>query len=291
MAAACSSCGAALAPGDAACALCGTPVTASDVEAAEQVASGPPCPRCDHRPPAGSRFCNACGLALDTAPAPLAAPTGPSGERPSSAAGRRGLAVAGVGALLVVGLYGLTVWSSRPAPASDLDVPDTDATGIAAAAPIPLETPPLPDSLQAAADAYAARATAEGWYESGRYYLTAAFGAVQSDPESSVQWARRAVADFDKSLALEDDPRVRVALAEAATFDPSDPMRPVQELQAVLEADPDNLDALFLLGERRLMIGRVGPAREAFERILEVAPPGDPLRQRAQLALANAPAE
>ena len=273
MADACSSCGAALDPDDPACALCGTP--------ADALGAAAPCPRCDHRPPVGSRYCNACGLELgDARPDPVAQPVvvppETSSRRPSSAAGRRGLAVVGVGALLVVGLYGLTVWSSRPAPSSELDDPDTDALGVGPASPIPTDTPPLPDSLQTAADAFAAENTADGWYESGRYYLTAAFGAVQADPQSSVQWARRAVADFDKSLALADDPRVRVALAEAATFDPSDPMRPVQELQAVLAVEPDNLDALFLLGERRLMIGRTGPAREAFERILEVAPGRQP---------------
>ena len=194
----------------------------------------------------------------------------------------------GAGVLAVVALYGLTVWSDRQAPAAGLDQPDPVAD-LGPADAIPDGAPALPDSLQAAADAFAAQNTPGGWYESGRYYLTAAFGAVQTDPESSVRWARRAMADFEKSLALDDDPQVRVALAEAATFDPSDPMRPIQELRAVLEADPDNLDATFLLGERRLMIGRTEQARESFVRVLELAPADAPVRERAEAALASLP--
>lgn len=290
--AACDSCGAALGPDDAVCALCGTP--AETPAPATGGAEGPACPRCGHHPPVGSRFCNACGLELERPPAeppPAAVPADGPAPRASSAAGKRGLALVGVGVAAVVVLYGMTLWSNRPAPASELDVPDTDATSIGEAAPIPDGAPPLPDTLQAAADQFAARGTPEGWYESGRYYLTAAFGSVQSDPESSVRWARRAIDDFEQSLALRDDPQVRVALAEAATFDPSDPMRPIQELRTILETDPDNLDATFLLGERRLMIGRVDQARESFERVLALAPAGSAVRERAESALASIPAE
>lgn len=289
MADSCTSCGAALADGADACELCGTPTrVAAPERAILRDQTGATCSQCGNVSPPGSRFCNVCGSALEDTlpPAPVR-----SGERPPSEVGRRALVVIGAGVLAVVGLYGLTLLSDRQAPAADLDTPDTDATSIAEAAPIPPGAPPLPDSLQAAADQFASQGTAEGWYESARYYLTAAFGAIQTDPESSVRWARRAIEDFDKSLEIEESPRVRVALAEAATFDPSDPMRPIQELQTVLEADPDNVDATFLLGERRLMIGRTGPARESFERVLELAPPGSPVRQRAEAALASIPAE
>ncbi len=299
MATSCDSCGAALDPDDSACALCGTPApgAAPAVPDPDSPAASAPCPHCGHRSPPGSRFCNACGRALDPAP-PGAAPPAPpvatraqASARPPSTVGRRGLAVVGAGVAVVVALYGLTLWSGRPAPASELDVPDTDATSVGPAAPIPEGTPPLPDSLQVAADRFAAQGSPEGWYESGRYYLTAAFGTVQTDPQSSVQWARRAIADFEQSLELRENPQVRVALAEAATFDPADPMRPIQELRAVLDADPNNLDATFLLGERRLMIGRVDSARVAFERVLALAPPGSAVRDRAESALASIPAE
>lgn len=284
---ACASCGASLAPDAAVCDLCGTPAgTAPPADApavGAPAASTAACPVCGHANPVGSRFCNACGAEL-LAAAPTPAPAAPpSGERPPSDAGKRGLVVVGVGLLVVVALYGLTLLSPRdapaPAPADDPEVGE--------AAPIPPGAPPLPDSLQTAADRFAAEGTAAGWYESGRYYLTAAFNTVQTDPTSSVRWARRAIEDFERSLAIEESPQVRVALAEAATFDPADPMRPIQELRAVLDADPDNLDATFLLAERRMMIGRVDSARAAFERILEIAPPGAPVRQRAEAALAQ----
>lgn len=278
---ACDSCGAALTPGAATCDLCGTPVGASAPVAMPDEGSGPACERCGHHSPPGSRFCNACGAPVAAAPPPVPPA---EGTRPSSAAGRRGLVVVGVGLAVVVALYGLTLLSPRPTPEPD---PAPEAAAVGEAAPIPEGAPPLPDTLQAAADRFAGLATAEGWYESGRYYLTAAFNAVQADPTSSVRWARRAIADFERSLALEEAPHVRVALAEAATFDPADPMRPIQELQTVLAADPDNLDATFLLAERRLMIGRVDSARAAFERIVALAPPGAPVRQRAEEALAT----
>jgi cytochrome c-type biogenesis protein CcmH/NrfG len=79
---------------------------------------------------------------------------------------------------------------------------------------------------------------------------------------------------------------VRFALAEASQFDPSDPMRPVTELQAVLNADPSHVGANFLLGERRFLIGRIDSARVSLQRVLALAPEGDPIRARAQEVLA-----
>ena len=293
---ACDSCGASVPSGAAVCDLCGTPVTTTPLEGTpspDHAQSGPgnACPHCGHVAPAGSRFCNACGEPLPTdAEDAVVLPPASNGTptvRPSSDAGRRALAVVGIGAGLVIGLYLLTVFAPRPEPAPPAD-PQAE---IGQAAPIPDGAPPLADSLQTPADQFAALGTADGWYESGRYYLTAAFQSVQTDPTSSVRWARRAIEDFEKSLALAEDPRVRVALAEAATFDPADPMRPIQELRTVLETDPDNLDATYLLAQRRLMIGRVDSARVALERILELAPPGTPVRERAEQDLATIDSE
>ncbi len=266
---------------DEACDLCGTPAASSATEPAPVASAGGFCTQCGQPIPPGARFCSQCGEPVTSTETPATPPPSrAAAERPSSAVGKQAFIVTGIGIAVVVALYAMTLLgsSSEPAPPSTPDVGE--------AAAIPDGAPVLPDTLQAAADRFAALDTAEGWYESGRYYLTAAFSTVQSDPTSSVRWARRAITDFERSLEIEEVPRVRVALAEAATFDPSNPMRPVQELQAVLEADPQNVDATFLLGERRLMIGRVDSARAAFERVLSLAPADAPIRARAQEALA-----
>ena len=285
---ACASCGAAVRDGAAVCDLCGTPVAqTADPDDAE---GGAVCARCGHANPPEARFCNRCGEplaaraeALQRKP-PRPAPAGEPAARASSAGAKRAFVVAGLGVLAVVALYGATLLSADdPAPVAEAATGGAQDVGPAEA--VPEGAPPLPDSLQAAADAFAAEGTGAGWYESGRYYLTAAFNAAGSDPTASVQWARRAIADFEKSLEQGESADVRVALAEAAAFDPSNPMRPVVELQAALEADPRNVPAHFLMGERRFLIGRLDSARASFERVLELAPPGDPLRERARTAL------
>ena len=280
--ASCASCGAALRPGADVCDLCGTPVVGAEPDEADGPASGASrCARCGHAAPDGSAYCNRCGAALhDTLASPV-----PRTARPPSTVGRRAFAVAGIGLGVVVGLYAITLWSGREEAPS----PPAAEQAVGPAQEIPAGAPPLPDTLQAAADRFAAEGTPSGWYESGRYYLTAAFEARQTDPTSSVRWARRAIQDFEQSLGLEENPDVRFALAEAAAFDPSDPMRPVQELQSVLTADPAHVGATLMMGERRLLIGRVDSARAAFERVIDLTPPGDPLRQRAQDALASMP--
>ncbi|HEX8299280.1 MAG TPA: hypothetical protein VF594_08995 [Rubricoccaceae bacterium] len=186
----------------------------------------------------------------------------------------------GAGIAVVIALYAISTLSSRtPAAEPTAATPPGPAAGAPAVPDGP--TPPLADSLQRAADALEAQNSASGWYEAGRYYLTAGFDAQQAGDAQGVLWVRRAVADFEKSLALAEDPNVRFALAEASQFDPADPMRPVVELRALLAANPDHVGGNFLLGERRMLIGRLDSARVSFERVVALAPAGDPLRQRA----------
>ncbi|GAB5535716.1 MAG: hypothetical protein Rubg2KO_19650 [Rubricoccaceae bacterium] len=196
----------------------------------------------------------------------------------------------GAGLAVVVGLYAITLWSEsrapEPTPAETAELP--------AAAPIPDgPTPPLPEANQAQVDALEGANTAEGWYEAGRFYLTAAFEVRETNPTQSAQWARRAIADFEQSLAVQEDPDVRLALAEALRFDPATPpMRPIEEVQTILRAEPDHPAATFLLGELRLMRASFQPewadsARVSFEKVLVLTEPGDPLRARAEEALAQ----
>lgn len=304
----CLSCGAGLAPGDDRCPLCGTPAGAVDPEAVEMEeapeASAPGvCVACSHANPAEARFCNACGaplaeasvgvdrVSLNAMPGGIVPPSAPS-ARPSSEPGRRALALVGAGVAAVALLYGVTVWSNRqPAPAAE---PAEGPPAVGAATAVPDgPAPPLPDTLQAAADRQAALGTPGGLYESGRYYLTAAFEATGTNPQASAQWARRAHEEFAKSLEQREDPDVRLALAEALRFDPAaPPMQPIAEVQRVLELAPDHPGANYLLGDLRLMRAQFQPewadsARVSFERVLAVAPPGSELHARAQQALAS----
>lgn len=318
--AACLSCGAQLDPRLDRCPLCGTPAGATDPDAVEAVPTATPeahlssgaagvCSTCGRANPPDAHYCNACGAPLPGAAAGAASepartavgvpvigravpgvPTGtadaPPSTRPSSEPGRRALGLVAAGVAVVALLYGLTWWSNQqPAPA---DPP----AEIGAAAAIPDgPAPPLPDTLQAAADRQAAAGTPGGYYESGRYYLTAAFEATGTDPQASAQWARRAREEFQQSLELREDPDVRLALAEALRFDPSaPPMQPIEEVRRVLAMAPDHPGANYLMGDLRLMRAQFQPewadsARVSFERVLAVAPPGSELRARAEQAL------
>lgn len=243
------------------------------------------CTSCGHLNPPKAAFCNRCGSAL--ASTPDVEPSAEVAVRASSAPGRRALALIGAGLAVVVGLYAVTLWSESRAPAEPAPA-DAEIAELPAAQPIPEgPVPPLPEVNQTQVDALVAEDTAESWYEAGRFYLTAAFEARETDPVRSAQWARRAVEVFEVSLEKAPDPDVQFALAEASQFDPSTPMRPVLELRSLLESYPDHVGANLMMGERRLQIGRLDSARVSFERVLALTAPGDPLRARAEEALAQ----
>ncbi|MEL6615958.1 MAG: zinc ribbon domain-containing protein, partial [Bacteroidota bacterium] len=266
---ACLSCGAALAAGADRCALCGTPAgetdptdahstspptrpkaEESDTEAVS-VASGE-CPRCGHVNPAGARYCNECGEPLAVERTPTRPPVTPeaSGERPPSDVGKRAMLFVGIAIAAVFGLYGAQVLFGGGGGAELEPEPNTAATPAGAARTIPDgPTPPLNDpTRQAQADAFEAQATAEGFYEAGRFYLTDAYQAAQENPENTVRWARKAVGLFEQSVELEDTDEARLALAEALRVDPqrAQPMRPVLEVQTVLDRSPTNVSALYI---------------------------------------------
>lgn len=302
---ACPSCGAALAPGADRCDLCGTPTTgepaleataASPLAVADAPLDAPgiaavACASCGHRNPVGARFCNQCGAPLA---APASAPASPSEPaRPPSDVGRRALTLVGVGIAAVVGLYAISALSERSPAAPAEGTSESGAAEVGPAAPVPEGPPPaLPAEQQAEADRLEAAGTAESLYEAGRYYLTAAFVNRESNPQASAQWARRAVADFEQSLALSDQDHVRLAVAEASRFDPSaPPMRPIEEVQTILARNPTHVGATYMQGDLRLMRAEFQPewrdsARVSFERVLALAAPDDPIRQQAEERLA-----
>lgn len=62
-------------------------------------------------------------------------------------------------------------------------------------------------------------------------------------------------------------------LAEArAALDDGDPQTAIVEAEELLDVDPDNLDALFLVGDASLELGDALGARAAYERYLELCP-------------------
>lgn len=296
---ACLSCGAALAPGADQCALCGTPAGETDALAPDVVpeisvesgllgASAVTCATCGHANPPAAKFCNHCGAAL--AAEPVLPPSAPeaSGERPPSDVGRRAMAFVGIAIGAVVLLYAAqALLGSRGAPETQAPAGEIDTAQPIADGPVP---PLTSAQRQTEADAFETQGTAEGLYEAGRYYLTDAYAIAQENPENSVRWAREGARLFEASLALEDTDQVRLALAEALRVDPQrsaeTAMRPVQEVQTVLQRSPDNTTALFILGELRLERSQFDPAwrdsaRVVYERVVDLAEPTDPARLQA----------
>ena len=301
---ACPSCGASAADDAARCPLCGTDLTGLNPDRADAEPSitavrsiGPTaCPICGHFNPADAHFCNACGATLHATARAVRPAAPPRRVRPDvadesaapSSAARQALILVGVAVAAVVALFLLRSRGNEPADPTPALPPVAGATGASGATAVPDgPPPPLADSLQQAADGLEAQNTAQSWFEAGRYYLTAGFDAQQAGDASGVLWIRRAVADFDTSLALEENPDVRFALAEASQFDPANPMRPVLELRTLLAEAPGHVGGNFLMGQRRMMIGRLDSARVSFERVVALAPDGDPLRDRARELLAQ----
>jgi tetratricopeptide (TPR) repeat protein len=193
-----------------------------------------------------------------------------------------------VALVAVVGLYVLTqLSSSEPTEAPPVQ---SVAPGIGAAPAGPMPSAPaapvsLPDSLAARLAVLEDTDTAQSWAEGGRLLFEAAL--LASDEGTRAAFAEQAVDAFDRSLALTDDPDVRTNLAAAALYDPRNPMRAVEELQSVLGADPDHVEANFNMGLMRMRIGRMEQAAESFRRVIAMTTPEEPVHQEAQRALAS----
>jgi hypothetical protein len=319
----CPACGAALAPDAERCDLCGTmlgapePVASPEPASALVEATQPPplvapaaseptaCGLCGHLNPAGARFCNQCGATLVSAraaspeplppavssrtpaeaplvgPAPVVLPeeaASPGSGRPSSEPGRRALLLVGGGLLAVLALYVITQSSQRGTPAPEATAP-AEAPRLTGAAEA------LPDSLRDRVAVLEDQGTAQSLDQAAGLLYRSAAARAPEDPQRGVL-AQQAVDLYERSLALEDNPDVRVNLAVAALLDPRDPMRGVQELQAVLNAHPDHVEANFNMGLMRMQIGRLDAAAESFRRVIALTPPDDPVHRRASEALA-----
>ncbi|NNF57459.1 MAG: hypothetical protein HKN04_04390 [Rhodothermaceae bacterium] len=312
----CPECGAALAADASRCDLCGASLAqeetppapepaepragASSVEVPVESApdSASVCSACGQTNPPGARFCNQCGSALETTvpshePISVDAATpvvpvqaqGPSKERPPSDPGRRALLLVGIGIAVVIGLYALTQLSSRapatPAPSGE-PAPSSVQPGPASVPAVGAVG--LSDSLEARLVSLEDANTAASWAEAGRMLYVAALQAPGEAERAAL--GPRAVDAFDRSLALAEDPDVRTNLAAAALYDARNPMRPVQELQAVLRTNPDHVEANFNMGLLRMQIGRLDEAAESFRRVIALSEQGTPVHQEATRALA-----
>lgn len=296
----CHSCGAKLPISATQCDLCGTEVGAAVFveEGAPLETEGPQlapvaeaspsfepitCGTCGHVNPAQSKFCNQCGVFQGNGSVKHATPvdvqpeTSEVGsERPPSPEGTQALKLIGIAFVVVVALWGVTQLSDR-GDSEPAATPSVDTNGQQVGAVIP-------DSVDALIRSLESENTASAWGELGTVYLSLAFTA--SSDEQRIEQAQRAVDAFDISLGMEENPDVRTALAEAAQFDPRNPMRAVQELQAVLESVPNHITANYLMGSLRTRIGRLDAAAESFQRVLDLTEPTDQISIQAAQELA-----
>ncbi|QXD16637.1 zinc ribbon domain-containing protein [Rhodocaloribacter litoris] len=255
------------------------------------------------------------------APHAHAAHAGPTSSRASSPAGvgRQVGILIGAGVLLVLGLYLITLVSKGvergPAPAQPA----------AQAAPAPA-TGPLPEDVAARAEALAEeinRLTGEAalekrrelvrlYAQAGRYDLAAAEQKSLAERENTEEawvlagnlyydwmerqtgtartlFARQAIAAYRKALEINpDNLDVRTDMAIAYLYDPEQPMKAIEETNAVLARDPNHVQANFNRGLMLLQINRVDQALEQFEKVKTiVGNPNDPVYQRAEQVIAT----
>jgi tetratricopeptide (TPR) repeat protein len=211
----------------------------------------------------------------------------------------------------VIALFALMQWGPGPAPTA-APIAETGA---------PAVTPPLPPELQAQvasledaieaastpeerferrrelvellvrAGAFAragavqeaiARATGDplAWADAGSFYL--AYMLRAEGPERS-EYARRSAEAYEE--ALEQNPEdldVKTDLATAYLNDPTNPMRAVEVVREVLDANPNHARARFNYGLMLAQIGRGEQARDQFEQVLALTNADDLVHERAR---------
>lgn len=120
--------------------------------------------------------------------------------------------------------------------------------------------------------------TAEAWRRSGDYYYEWMAG-IEDDNAAEV--AELAVASYEQALRHDpDDLDMRADMA-TAYLETNEPMRGVEEIQAVLEEDPNHLQARFNYGIMLSMIGRTEEAIEQFEAVQDIVGEESPFYEQA----------
>ncbi|MCS7155406.1 MAG: tetratricopeptide repeat protein [Bacteroidota bacterium] len=106
----------------------------------------------------------------------------------------------------------------------------------------------------------------------------------QSEPGIREAILERAVGAYREALKLDpDNLDIRVDMAFCYAQSSQEPMRAVEELNAVLRSDSLHPRANLLLGLLRMQIGRFAQAIEAFDKVLARVASGSPLHEQAQL--------
>lgn len=135
-------------------------------------------------------------------------------------------------------------------------------------------------------EAIAAEATtAEAWRRTGDLYYDWMDSLQDQSPDKRAA-ADRAVQAYQRALEL--DPGnldVRTDMA-TAYLNSSSPMLGVQEIKAVLEEDPNHLQARFNYGIMLSMINRPEQAIEQFEAVQQIVGEDSPYYQQATDAIA-----
>lgn len=284
------------------------------------------CGQCGAENPLSGRFCTMCGAPLaEGAVRFVAPPSGPPSAATKPAGSKKLLVMVGAVAAFALVLFAVDRLSGTPEPAVETEAQTAAAappTTTAPAAPAPVAADPEIEARAAqieadiaaaeteagrigkrielvetyaraglygrAAEAQAALAevtqTAAAWATVGTLWLDH-IPQVGADEQAPV--ALSAIEAYQQSLAIEDDPDVRVNLALAYQYDPSTPMGTVEQLQTVIEGYPDHPEANFNMGLMRARIGRLDQAIESMERVIAVTDHDSPVHQRAELELAQ----
>lgn len=242
----------------------------------------------------------------------------------SSALNKRTMLLLGIGALVVAALFGITVWSKQNVK----ETPKQEAGALAkrpvmTAPPLSPEiiaqTKPLLDKIQASSGAEKAKNqrdlaklyqlnsredkagdvmeevakvenSLESWAQTGHYYYDWMMSQAEM-PALSGDAAKKAIAAYEKGLAIKDDLDVRTDLGAAyyhySMLELQDkdmslnPMKAIQSTNAVLSKNPNHIQANFNKGIMLSQIGRLDQAIAQFEKVKSLTKATEPAYQRA----------
>jgi len=122
--------------------------------------------------------------------------------------------------------------------------------------------------------------SAEAWRQAGDLFYE--WMGRMNEGAERVEVAGATIAAYERVLAdTPDNLDVRADLA-TALLETNEPMRGVEEIQRVLDADPDHLQARFNYGIMLAMIGRTEASIAQFEHAQRIVGEGSPFYRQAE---------